>query len=86
MCCNPSLGLVTKARGCKVVGQKGDPEVTSHALDNAKSVREWTFTLPNELQCWELESQMDLQIFRVRLQGQNSSLKSSLYHWKVIET
>ncbi len=24
-CCNPSLGLTTKARGCKVAGQEGDP-------------------------------------------------------------
>ncbi len=30
-CRNPSLGLATKARGCKVVGQEGDPGVTSHA-------------------------------------------------------
>ncbi len=37
---NPSLRLVTKARGCKVEGQKGDPEVTSHAPGSAKSVRE----------------------------------------------
>ncbi len=26
-CCNPNLGLTTKARGCKVAGQKGDPRV-----------------------------------------------------------
>jgi hypothetical protein len=32
-----------------------------------KSVREWTPTLPSELPCWELESQKDSQIFRVRL-------------------
>ncbi len=24
-CRNPNLGLATKARGCKVAGQKGDP-------------------------------------------------------------
>ncbi len=28
---NLSFGLVTKARACKVVGQKGSPWVTSHA-------------------------------------------------------
>ncbi len=39
-CHNPSLGFVTKARGCKVAGQEGDPGVTSHAPRNAKSVRE----------------------------------------------
>ncbi len=36
----PSLGLATKAKGCKVMGQEGDPGVTSHAPRRAKSVRE----------------------------------------------
>jgi len=31
MCRNPSLGLVTKAKACKVMGQEGSPGVTSHA-------------------------------------------------------
>jgi hypothetical protein len=48
-CRNPSLGLATKARGYKVAGQEGDPEVTSHAPRSAKSVREWTLTLPSVL-------------------------------------
>ncbi len=39
-CCNPSLGLTTKARGCKVMGQEGNPGITSHAPKSAKSVRE----------------------------------------------
>jgi hypothetical protein len=68
-CRNPSLGLATKARGCKVVGQEKDPKVTSHAFGSAKNVRERTFTLPSELPCWESESQMDSRIFRTRLQG-----------------
>jgi hypothetical protein len=29
-CCNPSLGLATKARACKVTGQEGIPGVTPH--------------------------------------------------------
>ncbi len=40
MCRNPSLGLATKARGCKVAGQKKDLGITSHAPGSAKSVRE----------------------------------------------
>jgi hypothetical protein len=36
----PSLRLATKARGCKVAGQEGDPRVTSHAPRSAKIVRE----------------------------------------------
>jgi hypothetical protein len=39
-CRNLNLGLATKARGCKVAGQEGDLGITSHALENAKSVRE----------------------------------------------
>ncbi len=34
-----ALGLRPRQGGCKVVGQKGDPGVTSHAPGSAKSVR-----------------------------------------------
>jgi hypothetical protein len=70
-CRNPSIGLMTKGRACKVAGQEGGPGVTSHAPRSAKSVREWTLTLPNELPLWELESQMESRIFRAQLQGQS---------------
>ncbi len=59
ICRNPSLGLATKVRGCKVAGQEGDPGVTSHAPRSVKSVRVHALTLPRELPCWELESQKD---------------------------
>jgi hypothetical protein len=36
ICHNPSLGLATKARTCKVVGQEGSPGVTFHAPGSAK--------------------------------------------------
>ncbi len=39
-CRNLSLGLATKAKGCKVAGQEGDLGVTSHAPESVKSVRE----------------------------------------------
>jgi len=36
-CCrNPSLGLATKERACKVASQEGSPGVTSHAPRSAK--------------------------------------------------
>ncbi len=35
-CRNPSLGLTTEARSCKVVGQEKDPRVKSHAFESAK--------------------------------------------------
>jgi hypothetical protein len=31
-CCNPSLGLTTKARVCKGAGQEGSSGIISHAL------------------------------------------------------
>jgi hypothetical protein len=39
-CRNPNFGLVTKARGCKVAGQEGDPGGISHVPRSAKSVKE----------------------------------------------
>ncbi len=86
-CRNPSLGFMTKVRGCKVAGQEKDLGVISHAPESAKSVREWTLTLTSELPCWELESQMEFQIFRTQLQGSKLiGWKKSLYYWKAIET
>jgi hypothetical protein len=35
-CRNPSFGLATKARDCKVAGQEGSRGVTSHAPKSAK--------------------------------------------------
>ncbi len=35
-CHNPSLGLAMKARAYKVVGQEGNPGVTSHTPRSAK--------------------------------------------------
>jgi hypothetical protein len=33
---NPSLGFMTKARGCKIVGQKGSSGVMSHVPKSAR--------------------------------------------------
>jgi hypothetical protein len=50
-------------------------------------VKEWILTLPSELPCWELKSQMDSQIFRVQFQGSKPiGSEKNLYHWKMIET
>jgi hypothetical protein len=48
-CCNPSLGLVIDARGCKVAGQQKDLRFTSHAFESANSVRVPSLTFPSEL-------------------------------------
>jgi len=36
LCCNPSLGLATKARACEGVGQEWSPRVTFHALESVR--------------------------------------------------
>jgi hypothetical protein len=61
MCRNPSLGLMTKAKACKNKKQKGDPVGTSYIPKSAKSVKEWTLTLPMQLPFGELESQRALK-------------------------
>jgi hypothetical protein len=38
LCRNPSLGLATEARGCKVAGQEGDPRAL-HMLPGVQRVR-----------------------------------------------
>jgi len=49
-----AFGLRLRQGGWEVAGLEVDPRVTSHAPGSAKSVREWTLTLPSELPCWEL--------------------------------
>ncbi len=73
MCCNPSLGLATKARACKVAGQEGSPRVK-------KSVREWTLTLPKEFPFWEVESWLSPKCSESNCKGQNPM------DWRVIYT
>jgi hypothetical protein len=42
-----------------------------------ENVREWTFTLPNELPLWELESQWTSEFSESNRKGQNP------FHWRV---
>ncbi len=39
LCHNPSLGLATKARACKGVGQERSPRITFHAPGSAKECK-----------------------------------------------
>jgi hypothetical protein len=77
-CRNPNLGLVTKARTCKVASQDRSPRVTSHTLRSAKECEgvnphtpKWTPILgvgiPNEL-----------LIFKEQWQGQTHWIKAFL--------
>ncbi len=53
------------------MGQEGSPGVTSHVPESAKNVREWTFTLPNELPFLELKSQWTFESSEGDYRGQN---------------
>ncbi len=55
-CCNLSLELRTKARACKVTGQKGRLGVRPYAPRSARECEGITLTFPRELPHWELES------------------------------
>jgi len=71
MCHNPSLELMTKARACKVVGQKGSPGANPHIPKGASTLG--------------VGVSVDSWIFKEQLQGSKSNgLKSYLYHWKAI--
>jgi hypothetical protein len=70
-CCNPSLGLATKARACKSVGQERSQE--------CERVWEWTVTLPNELPFWKLESRWTPETLENDCKGQNPSPWGVLY-------
>jgi hypothetical protein len=65
-CRNPSFGLTTKARACKVAGQERKPGSVSQ-----ESVREWTLTLRRELPPWELDSQWTPKCLKSNCRGQN---------------
>jgi hypothetical protein len=69
---NPSLGLTTKARACKVASQEESPGVK-------ESVREWTFTLPKELSLSELESRWTPKCLESNCKGQNPMVQGVFY-------
>jgi hypothetical protein len=57
---------VTKARACKGV------RVIFHAPENARELKEWTPTLPNEFPLWEWESQWISKFSKGNFRGQKS--------------
>jgi hypothetical protein len=77
---NPSLGLVTKARACKIAGQERKPR-------SERKCEEMNHHTPKGVSTLGVGVPMDSQMFRERLQGSKfNGLRSSLYHWKAIET
>jgi len=63
-CSNPSLGLATKARACKVAGQEGSPGVT----ENVK-----------ELPLWESESWWTPKCSESNYKDQNPMAQEFIY-------
>jgi hypothetical protein len=81
-----ALGSRPRQGNCKVVGLVVDPGVTSHAPGSAKSVREWTLTLPSELPWWELvrvgeswSPKGTAKTSKSNLKGQNSMACGAFY-------
>ncbi len=73
-CHNPSLGLATKARGCKVAGQERKPE-------NEKKCEGMNPHSPKGASTLGVGVPVDSRMFRERLQGSKpNGLKSYLYH------
>ncbi len=87
VCRNPSLGLTTKARGCKGVGQEWSPGITFHAPKNVGKCEGMNPHTPKWTLALGVVVLMDSQIFKGRLQGSKLiALKISLYHWKDLKT
>ncbi len=79
-CCNPSLGLVTKAKACKIANQK-------RKLDREQKCEGMNLHTPKGASTLGVGVSVDSQMFKERFQKSKLNvLRSSLYHWKSIET
>jgi hypothetical protein len=77
---NPSLGLATKAKACKVAGQDKKP-------DREQKCEGMNLHTPKGASTLRVGVPVDSQMFRERFQKSKLNvLRSSLYHWKSIET
>jgi hypothetical protein len=86
LCCNPSLGLVTKAKVCKGAGQEWSLGVTFHAPG---SIGKCERMYPHTPRWFTLGIgfMVDFWIFKTQLQGLKIiGLKCSLHHWKTLRT
>jgi len=78
---NPSIGLATKARGCKVAGQERSLGLMLHVLGSARECEGIDPHTPKGTPTLGVGVLVDSQIFRRRLQGEKlDGLRSSLYH------
>jgi hypothetical protein len=68
-CRNPSLGLTTKARGCKVAGQEGSLRVMPHAPKSVRECEGINLHTPKVTPTLGVGVLVDSWMFRERLQG-----------------
>jgi hypothetical protein len=81
-CHNPSLGLVTKARVCKVASQERSIGITYSAPGSAKECEGMNPHTPKWTPILGIKVPMDFWIFKGWLQGSKPiDLKNFLYHW-----
>jgi hypothetical protein len=81
MCRNPSLGLATKARACKVAGQEGSPGVMLHAPRSVGKCEGMNPHTSKGASTLGIGVTVDFRIFREQLQRSKlNGLRSSLYH------
>jgi hypothetical protein len=86
-CCNSNLGLMTKARVCNGVGQKGSPRVTFHVPRSVGKCEGMNPHTPKWAPTLGVGVLADFQFLRERLQGSKPiGLWSSLFHWKDLGT
>ncbi len=72
MCRNPSLGLMTKMRACKVVSQKGSSRVRPHAPEIVGKCEGMNPHTPKGAFILGVRVPMDFQIFKEQLQRLDS--------------
>jgi len=78
---------MTKARGCKVVGQEGNPRIMTHAPGSARECEKIDHHTPKGTPTLGVGVLMDSQIFRGQFQGSKlNGLRSCLYQWKILGT
>jgi hypothetical protein len=85
-CCNPNVGLVTKARVCKVTGQEGSQE-SHNILPGCEKVWRNEPSHPKAVPLWELDSWCTLEFSERNCRGQTQWLEelfiSLEISWKV---
>ncbi len=78
---------MTKAKGCKVVGQEGSLGIMPHAPGSARECERIDHHTPKGTPTLGVGVPMDSQIFRGQFQGSKlNGLRSCLYQWKALGT